>query len=224
MVTIGLSIMLEGAAGVVFGTDTKEFHHVFADSKSLSLPGDLVISEHDAWILGVAVTIVLLLAFFFRSTRIGIALRAVSQNPVAARLAGQTAILQALQASVDQARTSVEVAEKALEDTSPLAPFDGVIADIFIDRFQKAAVGLPIMRLQGRDAVRVEVNVIPSPVEFWIVPPLPAVPVPLTKSPPAAPVLLRMIPLGAPLLLMLRNSRLPPPIVPSRRTHAWTSG
>jgi branched-chain amino acid transport system permease protein len=88
MVTIGLSIMLEGAAGVVFGTDTKEFHHVFADSKSLSLPGGLVISEHDAWILGVAVTIVLLLAFFFRSTRVGIALRAVSQNPVAARLMG----------------------------------------------------------------------------------------------------------------------------------------
>ena len=88
MVTIGLSIALEGLAGVAFGTDTKEFHHVFAESKSLNLPGGLVISVHDAWILTVAVTIVLLLAFFFRSTRVGIALRAVSQNPLAARLMG----------------------------------------------------------------------------------------------------------------------------------------
>jgi branched-chain amino acid transport system permease protein len=88
MVTIGLSIVLEGAAGVIWGTDTKEFHHAFAESKSISLPGDLVISQHDAWILGIAVTMVALLAFFFRSTRIGIALRAVSQNEVAARLMG----------------------------------------------------------------------------------------------------------------------------------------
>jgi hypothetical protein len=29
MVTIGLSIVLEGAAGVIWGTDTKEFHHAF---------------------------------------------------------------------------------------------------------------------------------------------------------------------------------------------------
>src|SRR5688572_7126212 len=39
MITIGLLIMLEGAAGVTWGADTKEFHHVFANPKSLALPG-----------------------------------------------------------------------------------------------------------------------------------------------------------------------------------------
>jgi branched-chain amino acid transport system permease protein len=54
----------------------------------VSLPGGLVVSEHDAWIIGVALLMVLLLAVFFRTTRVGIALRAVSQNPVAAQLMG----------------------------------------------------------------------------------------------------------------------------------------
>ena len=88
MVTIGFSIVLEGAAGVIFGADTKEFHHVFAESTSISLPAGLVISSHDAWIIGIAVAMVALLALFFHATRIGIALRAVSQNETAAKLMG----------------------------------------------------------------------------------------------------------------------------------------
>jgi branched-chain amino acid transport system permease protein len=88
MVTIGLLIVLEGAAGVIWGTDTKEFHHLFAEPESLTLPGGLMISRHDAWIIGTALAIVVLLAVFFRFTRVGIALRAVSQNEVAAQLMG----------------------------------------------------------------------------------------------------------------------------------------
>jgi RND family efflux transporter MFP subunit len=66
--------------------------------------------------------------------------------------------------SVERARADVELAEKALEDTTVLAPFDGVVADVFIDQFQKVAVGLPVLRMQGRASVRVEVNVDPSRV------------------------------------------------------------
>jgi branched-chain amino acid transport system permease protein len=88
MVTIGLSMMLEGAAGLIWGTDTKEFHHLFAETASLTLPAGLVVSQHDAWIIGAALAMVVLLAIFFRATRVGIALRAVSQNPVAAQLMG----------------------------------------------------------------------------------------------------------------------------------------
>ena len=66
--------------------------------------------------------------------------------------------------SVDRARTDVELADKALEDTTVRAPFDGVVADVFIDRFQKVGVGLPILRMQGRASVRVEVNVDPARV------------------------------------------------------------
>lgn len=88
MVTIGILMALEGAAGAIWGTDTKEFHHVFAESEYMSLPAGLVISEHDAWIIGAAVAMALGLALFFRFTRVGIALRAVSQNAVAAQLMG----------------------------------------------------------------------------------------------------------------------------------------
>jgi branched-chain amino acid transport system permease protein len=88
MVTIGMLIVVEGLAGVLWGTDTKEFHHFFAETKTLSLPGGLVVSVHDAWIIGIAVGIVVLLALFFRLTRVGIALRAVSQNEVASQLMG----------------------------------------------------------------------------------------------------------------------------------------
>jgi branched-chain amino acid transport system permease protein len=88
MVTIGLLMIFEGVAGVIWGTDTKEFHHFFAEAESVSLPGQLVVSVHDAWILAIALGLVALLSVFFRFTRVGIALRAVSQNHVAAELMG----------------------------------------------------------------------------------------------------------------------------------------
>jgi len=47
-----------------------------------------VLSRHDAWIIGVAVAVTAALALFFRLTRVGIALRAVSDGPTAAQLMG----------------------------------------------------------------------------------------------------------------------------------------
>ncbi len=88
MVTIGLLMMLEGLAGIAWGTDTKEFHHYFANLSVVSLPGGLHLSRHDGWIIAIALGLVGLLAVFFRFTRVGIALRAVSQNEVAAQLMG----------------------------------------------------------------------------------------------------------------------------------------
>src|SRR5947209_4781706 len=50
-------------------------------------------------------------------------------------------------------------------------------------------------------------------VAFWIVPPLPAEPLPVTLIPPTLPVLLRRMPLAAPFDETLRNFRPAPPIV-----------
>ena len=88
MVTIGLLMVFEGVAGVLWGTDMKEFHHYFAEIDAISLPGGLVLSKHDAWIIGIAAAMTVALALFFRFTRIGVALRAVAQNPTAAQLMG----------------------------------------------------------------------------------------------------------------------------------------
>src|SRR5436305_5800509 len=60
------------------------------------------------------------------------------------------------------------------------------------------------------------VRLTPAVVVFWIVPPLPAEPVPLTTRPPDAPVLLSEIPLAGPLAAVpaetLLNFRPPAPI------------
>jgi branched-chain amino acid transport system permease protein len=87
MVTIGMLMIVEGVAGVVWGTDTKEFHHLFVEPKSIQV-GELFVSRHDLAILAVALGLVLVLALFFRFTRVGITLRAVSQNEIAAQLMG----------------------------------------------------------------------------------------------------------------------------------------
>jgi len=52
----------------------------------------------------------------------------------------------------------------------------------------------------------------PSPLEFWIVPPDPAAPVPVTLMPPRVPVLFRMMPLDAPFDEMLWKRRPDEPI------------
>lgn len=88
MVTIGLLMVIEGFAGVVWGTDVKEFHHFFAEPRSIELFAGVRTSEHDAFIIGAAVATAGLLAAFFRFTRAGIALRAVQQNELAAQLMG----------------------------------------------------------------------------------------------------------------------------------------
>jgi RND family efflux transporter MFP subunit len=61
--------------------------------------------------------------------------------------------------ALDQAVAARDIAQKALEDATLLAPFEGVVADLFVDNFQKVAPGLQVLRLQGSDPIRVEVNV-----------------------------------------------------------------
>lgn len=88
MITIALLMVSEGLAGVIWGSDTKDFHHYFAGSGVFALPGGLFVSHHDAWIDGLTVLLVGLLALFFKLTRVGIALRAASTNETAAALMG----------------------------------------------------------------------------------------------------------------------------------------
>src|SRR5713101_2735295 len=52
--------------------------------------------------------------------------------------------------------------------------------------------------MNDRETFFVLVREIPAPVHFWIVPPVPAPPFPLTVSPPVEPVLFRIMPLAGP--------------------------
>ena len=67
--------------------------------------------------------------------------------------------------------------------------------------------------MNERFRLLVEAPRIPLPVECWIVPPVPAAPVPVTVSPPLEPVGVEQIPFAAPFEEMLWKVRPLAPIV-----------
>ncbi|MGH7409781.1 MAG: branched-chain amino acid ABC transporter permease [Candidatus Methylomirabilis sp.] len=87
IITIGIQQILYGAAGWMWGYDTKAFPSPLSDTRIYRF-GGVIISEVSLWILTVSVVLMLAFLLFFRYTRMGIAMRAVSQNPTTARLMG----------------------------------------------------------------------------------------------------------------------------------------
>jgi branched-chain amino acid transport system permease protein len=86
MITIGLGFILRAFAGAVWGSDTKAISNPFAGG--VARFGDVAIGfENLAIIFGTAI-LCLLLYLFFRFTRLGIAMQAVSQNQLAAYYVG----------------------------------------------------------------------------------------------------------------------------------------
>ena len=86
MLTIGLSFLLRAIAGSVWGSDTRGVTTPFAGSV-VSI-GEVVVGyENIAIVLGTALLIAMLY-LFFRSTRIGIAMQAASENQLAAYYVG----------------------------------------------------------------------------------------------------------------------------------------
>ncbi|MHC5061917.1 MAG: efflux RND transporter periplasmic adaptor subunit [Planctomycetota bacterium] len=58
-----------------------------------------------------------------------------------------------------RAEAKFKIAQKALEDTKLLAPFDALIADIFVDRFQNVRAKQEIVSLQKIGDILIEVSV-----------------------------------------------------------------
>lgn len=84
--TLGISLVLNGAAGAIWGHDVKSFPYAVV-GPPLRL-GEATISRDQVLDIGVGVGLALVLALFFRFTDLGIAMRATAQNTVAARLMG----------------------------------------------------------------------------------------------------------------------------------------
>lgn len=63
------------------------------------------------------------------------------------------------QARFDVAQSQVEIARKAVDDTQLLAPFDGTVADKFVDAFQNVQAKQPILSLQDVSTITIEVGV-----------------------------------------------------------------
>ena len=84
--TLGVFYILHGVAGWIWGRDTKSFPALFS-SAPLSIGGTLISQAHLFNIL-VAAVVGGILYLFFRFTKPGIAMRAITEDPVAAQLMG----------------------------------------------------------------------------------------------------------------------------------------
>jgi branched-chain amino acid transport system permease protein len=86
MATIALLVILNGLAAWIWSPELKFFPSPFPNGSWVI--GGVHISKGDVGTLGVTIGCVVLLALFFRFTKIGLAMRAGALNPAAARLLG----------------------------------------------------------------------------------------------------------------------------------------
>ena len=86
VVTLGLSILLRAFASVVWGPETFPLESPF--SRKVVHLGGLVLSQEHVAIIVITAVMVLGLYLFFRLSRVGIAMQATSENPLAAYYVG----------------------------------------------------------------------------------------------------------------------------------------
>lgn len=90
---IGVSLLLENGGQLVFGADPKSFPELVVD-RALEMPASwgslaaLTITVSQVTVLVVALLLLLVLWRLVNHTRIGLAMRALSLNPMAAQLSG----------------------------------------------------------------------------------------------------------------------------------------
>jgi branched-chain amino acid transport system permease protein len=85
IVFIGLMVALNSLAGWIFGYTTHAFPSPFPTSPPF---GNHYVGSHELGVVGITLAMLGLLYAFFRFTTLGLALRAVADNPVSSRLVG----------------------------------------------------------------------------------------------------------------------------------------
>jgi branched-chain amino acid transport system permease protein len=85
IVYIGLMVILNSLAGWIFGYDTRAFPSPFPTEP---LFGNHYLGSHELGVIGVTLAMLGVLYSFFRFTTLGLALRAVADNPESSRLVG----------------------------------------------------------------------------------------------------------------------------------------
>jgi len=86
IVTLGLALLLNGLMSVIWGGASRQFRGPFS-TRTIDVAG-VPISVQDIGIVLVSIGLVVLLALFFRLTKLGLALRAAAVNPDSSRLVG----------------------------------------------------------------------------------------------------------------------------------------
>jgi branched-chain amino acid transport system permease protein len=86
LATLGLAFVLEGLAQTLWGTQVHGLELGISDAPLAGLP--IEVSRFDLFAACVAMALVAVLGLFFRTTRAGVALRAVADDPLAALAVG----------------------------------------------------------------------------------------------------------------------------------------
>ncbi len=135
--TLGFALFLSGVMVWVWGTDTKVFPFPLSEVRVFRL-GGVVVSELTAGSLAVGLVLVAGLSALVQRTRLGLAMRAVAQNPVAAQLLGVPAG-QVLAATWAVAGALGAAAGMLLAPAVLLDPF--MMLDPFLKGFAAAVLG-----------------------------------------------------------------------------------
>ncbi len=85
MLTLGLSLFMDNLYVAVFGGRVKSLPPILTGSVSI---GEVVLSYQDIMIFILSVTGILFFGWILNNTRIGMAVQAVAQNPVGAKIVG----------------------------------------------------------------------------------------------------------------------------------------
>ena len=88
VVTIGLLVLLEGLAGIIYGGQYRSFPPAFSITGLRAGSESLGVSPNDVFVAGAVLAAALGLALLFRYTSAGLRLRAAAFNAYAARLLG----------------------------------------------------------------------------------------------------------------------------------------
>lgn len=135
--TLGFALFLSGVMVWAWGTDTKVFPFPLSEVRVFRL-GGVVVSELTAGSLAVGLVLVAGLSALVQRTRLGLAMRAVAQNPVAAQLLGVPAG-QVLAATWAVAGALGAAAGMLLAPAVLLDPF--MMLDPFLKGFAAAVLG-----------------------------------------------------------------------------------
>lgn len=85
---IGMAIVLENLYRIVFGAQTKAFPAIGTTTKTINIASNVTITNYQIWIMVVALVLVVGLQIFLKHTKIGLGMRAASQDFGAASMMG----------------------------------------------------------------------------------------------------------------------------------------
>jgi branched-chain amino acid transport system permease protein len=165
IVTIGMLIGLNGLARRIWGTQPRTLDSPFSTDPVRI--GGVAFSIQDLGIIAVSLAIVVLLAAFFRFTKLGLGLRAVAVNPAESRLVG---IRVGLMLAIGWGLAAVLGAVAGMMAAPPLGSFDqNLMQPILLYAFAAAVLGgvdSPLGAVVGGLTLGVVVNLIGTYVDF----------------------------------------------------------